>query len=295
MHSGRVPRPRDAPLGRHPAIASAEITDHRHADLGARLRLRDHEGGMDELRHFARTPLEDALLVRLRLRNATELGEQAMTGIGSEQPIERGSFPRVRLAIQLYRRDGELSVNQILGSSSRSDSSRIREASSLLERLVREDARATACSFGTGLRSHPLLNRLPKTSREPPNEHWLPDGVDAPFSRRRPGFERGGRPRDVRVQHLFGKPALAVAGVFAFGESRVRLFRVGCLLIDARAVAERDLVHAVAAPVRPVERSRAPTASTKQGASPAPTMACFVPAGQCTRSTAGAGAPRPRR
>lgn len=138
-------------LGRQPAIASAEVTDHRHPDLGARLRLRDHEGGTDELRHFTRAPLDDALLVRLRFRNATELGEQAMTGIGSEQPVERSSRLRVRLAIQLYRCDRELSVNEILGSSSRSDSSRIREASSLPERLVREDARATACSFGIRL------------------------------------------------------------------------------------------------------------------------------------------------
>ena len=105
---------------------------------------------MDEPGDVALTPPQHALLVRLRLRDATKLGEQAMTGIGSEQPIERSSFLRVRLAIQLYRRDGELSVHQILGSSSRSDSSRIREASSLPERLLREDARATACSFGTG-------------------------------------------------------------------------------------------------------------------------------------------------
>ena len=49
---------------------------------------------------------------------------------------------------------------------------------------------------------------------------------------------------------LSGKPALAVPGWFAVGESRVCLLRVGRLLLDTRAVAQCGLVHAVGAPVR---------------------------------------------
>ena len=71
-----------------------------------------------------------------------------------EQPIERSSLFGVRLAIQLYRYDGEPSVHQILGSSPRSDPPRIGEVSGLSERRVREDAWATPWPFGGGFYSH---------------------------------------------------------------------------------------------------------------------------------------------
>ena len=103
--------------GRLCPIPSAEVTQHRNADLGARLRLHDHEGRVHELRHVARVPLEVALLVRSRLRDAAELGQQAVTRVGFEQPCERSTFLRVGLAVQLERRYREPSVDEILGAS----------------------------------------------------------------------------------------------------------------------------------------------------------------------------------
>jgi hypothetical protein len=84
------------------------------------------------------------------LRNSTELGEQAMTRRGLEQPFEQSSLVGVRLAIELYRYESEPSVNQILGSSPRSHAPRIGEVSGLSERRVREDAWAATWPLGGG-------------------------------------------------------------------------------------------------------------------------------------------------
>ena len=103
--------------GRLCAKPSPEVSQHRDPHLGGRLCLRDHEGGTHESRHVARAPLEVAQLVRPRLRDATEFGEQAVTWVGIEQPGEWGSLLRERLAIQLERRYRELSIDEILGAS----------------------------------------------------------------------------------------------------------------------------------------------------------------------------------
>src|SRR5713226_2011528 len=52
--------------------------------------------------------------------------------------------------------------------------------------------------------------------------------------------------RDVRVDALLRKPALAVPGWLAL---RRRAVGVRCLLLDTRPMPERSLVHGVATPV----------------------------------------------
>src|SRR5437867_2614274 len=68
-----------------------------------------------------------------------------------------------------------------------------------------------------------------------------------PSSRRRGG---GGITRPRGTARFLRKPALVITRWLALREARVRLVRVGCLLLDACVVAQRSLVHAVAAPVR---------------------------------------------
>src|SRR5439155_26494906 len=62
---------------------------------------------------------------------------------------------------------------------------------------------------------------------------------------------RGTPPPCATASRLRRQPTLVVGPWLARGEARVRLFRLGCLLLDARAVPQRGLVDGVRAPVRP--------------------------------------------
>jgi hypothetical protein len=114
--------------------------------------------------------------------------------------------------------------------------------------------------------------------------HCELDGVDERNSPDPPG---GGRLRQYagtperRPAWLVGEPAVAVAGRFARRKSRVRPARR--LLLDPCPVPQGGVVDRVGAPFLALRRSRAPTASTRHGELPAPTM-WFVPGGQCTKS-----------
>ena len=104
-------------------------------------------------------------------------------------------------------------------------------------------------------------------------------------ARARDRLRRGRARRRHRDHEALGRqPALAVARQLAAGEAGVRLGGDGRLALDA-APCRRAASSTVYAPQSgPCEAARAPAASTRHGASPAPTIVCFAPAGQCTKS-----------
>ena len=113
------------------------------------------------------------------------------------------------------------------------------------------------------------------------------DRRGAPRRRRPPGADGHGTARAVHPQlkktrRLLGKPAVAVRGRLAARDRGVRDPSIRRVLLDARAVALRDFVGGE------TERVvlRAPTAITRHGPLPAPTITCFVFGGQCTKSHA---------
>ena len=135
-------------------IATAKIADHRDADLGCRLRVRDLESGPNQSVHVSRVPLEPPSPVRPRAPQAAKLGEKAVARTGLEQPSERRGTLGVRLGIELDDRDRELPVDEILGTSSRSNLPCVREAGSFSKRLLVEDERTAAWLFGSRFCAH---------------------------------------------------------------------------------------------------------------------------------------------
>jgi hypothetical protein len=88
--------------------------------------------------------------VRPRCPDTTKLGQKTVAWIGLEQPSQRFGTFGVRFGIELDDRDGELAVDEILGTSPRSDPPDVREVRGFSKRLLRKERWATAPLFGGG-------------------------------------------------------------------------------------------------------------------------------------------------
>jgi hypothetical protein len=142
------------------AMAAAEIPDHGGAGLGRRLAPGDLERDPDEPIHVAIVPVEHARVVRPRLRDSTEFGQQRVSQPGFQEPVQRDRLLGMRLAVELDGRHREHPIDEILRAPTSSDPARIGEPRSLVERTIREHGGPPASLPVRSFRSHRARNRL---------------------------------------------------------------------------------------------------------------------------------------
>ena len=140
----------------------ATVADHRDPRLRRRACCRDRKSGRNETGDVRLAPAQPATRVRTWLRDTTELGQQRVPALRSEQPCEGLFLFGVRLAKVLERSDREHAIDEVLGSTPRSYPTCIGIPGSLLEHLVREHRWAPARDSGIGCAAHIRRNRLPK-------------------------------------------------------------------------------------------------------------------------------------
>ena len=146
---------------------TATVADHRDPRLRRRACFRHRKSGHYETGNVRFTPTQPTTRIRSWLRDTTELSQQRVPALRSEQPREGPLLFGVRLAKVLERSDREHAVDEVLGSTPRSYPTCIRIPGSLVEHLVREHRWAPASDSGIGFAAHIRRNRLPKCEARP--------------------------------------------------------------------------------------------------------------------------------
>ena len=120
------------------------------------------------MRHACLIPGQRTACIRSRLRDTSELRQQRVTALRSEQPGERRLLFGVRLAKVLERRDREHAVDEILSATSRSAHAAHSEYPGSPARARRPRRRVGDLGhFSNRLRQSRTRNRLPKTGEHP--------------------------------------------------------------------------------------------------------------------------------
>ena len=148
-------------------FSTPNVADHRDPRLRRRACLRDPKSGRNETGDVRLAPAQCATRIRTWLCDTTELGQQRVPALRSEQPCEGLFLFGVRLAKVLERSDREHAIDEVLGSTPRSYPTCIGIPGSLVEHLVREHRWAPASDSGIGCAAHITRNRLPKWRRDP--------------------------------------------------------------------------------------------------------------------------------
>ena len=152
--------------------ATANVADHRDPRLRRWACFRHREGSRNETGNVHLAPTQPATRIRSWLRDTTELRQQRVTALRSEQPREGRLFFGVRLAKVLERSDREHAVDEVLGTALCSHPTCIGVPGSLVEHFVCEDWWAAAGDSGIGFGAHPRGVGFGKGLRNPRWSDW---------------------------------------------------------------------------------------------------------------------------